>query len=189
MGCIFKCFKVLNNTFCRKFTPCKTIRLRPSAIRNSHNFREQGIYDTTAIAITSTFPYPTRLHPQGKGGPEGYFLCAENTLNVYNTYDNVTIQNPPIIDLNSKYFCIRLWQKETKLIIFDKKITDLIKNEHICFWRHVRIANTKSPFGAKIHWMWSPFQTQPSDAFINEWILINPLRIQRVNDADLGSQK
>ena len=43
--------------------------------------------------------YITRLHPQGKGGPEGNVLCAENTLNVYHTYDNVTIQNPSIIDL------------------------------------------------------------------------------------------
>ena len=41
----------------------------------------------------------TRLHPQGKGGPEGDFLCAENTLNVYHTYHDVTIQNPSIIDL------------------------------------------------------------------------------------------
>ena len=41
----------------------------------------------------------TRLHPQGKGGPEGDFLCAENTLNVDHTYYNVTIQNPSIIDL------------------------------------------------------------------------------------------
>ena len=41
----------------------------------------------------------TRLHPQGKGGPEGHFLCAENTLNVCHMYYDVTIQNPSIIDL------------------------------------------------------------------------------------------
>ena len=41
-------------------------------------------------------PKSTRLHPQGKGGPEGDFLCAVNT---YHTYHDVTIQNPSIIDL------------------------------------------------------------------------------------------
>ena len=33
----------------------------------------------------------TRLHPQGKGGPEGDFLCAKNTLNIYHTYNDMTI--------------------------------------------------------------------------------------------------
>ena len=88
----------------------------------------------------------TRLHPQGKGGPEGDFLCAENTLNVYHTYHDVTIQNPSIIDLawKLKIFLYQIVtkidknrQKLTDLIIFDQKLTDLITRTHICFWRHV----------------------------------------------------
>ena len=66
-----------------------------------------------------------RLHPQGKGGPEGDFLCAENTINIDHTYDDVTIQNPSIIDLAWK-LKIFLYQIVTKInrndqIIFDQK--------------------------------------------------------------------
>ena len=94
----------------------------------------------------------TRLHPQGKGGPEGDFLCEENTLNIYHTYHDVTIQNPLIIDLTWK-LKIFLYQIVTKIDRFDQKWT---RFDH--FWSHahtsvfggmsVRIANTKSPFGA-----------------------------------------
>ena len=67
----------------------------------------------------------TRLHPQGKGGPEGDFLCAENTLNVDHTYYDVTIQNPSIIDLAWK-LKIFLYQIVTKIDRFDQKETNLI---------------------------------------------------------------
>ena len=68
----------------------------------------------------------TRLHPQGKGGPEGDFLCAENTLNVDHMYYDVTIQNPSIIDLAWK-LKIFLYRNVTKRDKFDKKLTDLDK--------------------------------------------------------------
>ena len=66
--------------------------------------------------------------------PKGTF-CVENTLNIYHTYDDVTIQNPSIIDLAWK-LKIFLYQDVTDLIIFDNIWSDhfwsfLIKNRHI----------------------------------------------------------
>ena len=106
--------------------------------------------------------WKTWLHPQGKGGPEGDFLCVENTLNVDHTYHDVTISKSfnYRFGMKTQNICIsecdKNWQIWSKIDKFDQIWSKWDKNDH--FWSDahtsvfrgmsVRIANTKSPFGA-----------------------------------------